>query len=133
MKQAILAAIICVFGASGVFAQDADIRATIGQQFEAFKADDFATAFAFASPDLQLFFQSPQNFGQMVSQGYPMVWRPAAVAYLELREEDGVYFQKVQIADQSGMFHYLEYHMVQLDGAWRIGGVQILDAPGAAV
>ncbi|MEQ6204578.1 DUF4864 domain-containing protein [Sulfitobacter sp. HNIBRBA2951] len=133
MKTVLLAAVIVAAGAFSAFAQDADIRATINQQFEAFKADDFATAFTFASPNLQRLFQSPQNFGRMVTQGYPMVWRPAAIDYLELREEGGTYFQRIQIADAKGAFHYLEYRMLETTDGWRINGVQVLDAPGAAV
>lgn len=133
MKQMFLAAAFAVWSVTGAQAQDADIRAVITQQFDAFKVDDFATAFTFASPSLQGFFQNPQNFGRMVSQGYPMVWRPAAVDFLELREEGGTYWQKVQIADAKGQFHYLEYRMMQTAEGWRISGVQILNAPGAAV
>jgi hypothetical protein len=133
MKQIGLAVAFAIWSATGAQAQDADIRAVITQQFEAFKADDFATAFSYASPSLQGYFQTPQNFGQMVTQGYPMVWRPAAVDYLELREDGGTYWQKVQIADQSGKFHYLEYRMMQTPEGWRISGVKILDAPGATV
>lgn len=133
MKTVVLAAVFVGFGALAVHAQDAEIRSTITQQFEAFKVDDFATAFTFASPGLQGFFQTPQNFGRMVTQGYPMVWRPAAVDYLELRSEGGTYWQKVQIKDADGRFHYLEYRMQQTPEGWRINGVQILDAPGAAV
>lgn len=133
MKTVFLAAAFVAVTALSAHAQDAEIRSTIGQQFEAFKADDFATAFTFASPSLQQFFQSPQNFGRMVTQGYPMVWRPAAMDYLELREEDGAYFQKVQITDAKGRFHILEYRMMQTPDGWRINGVQILEAGGAAV
>lgn len=133
MKAVFFAVAFVVVTALGAQAQDADIRGTISRQFEAFKADDFATAFTFASPTLQQFFQSPQNFGRMVTQGYPMVWRPAAVDYLELREEDGTYHQKVQITDAKGRFHILEYRMMQTSEGWRISGVQILEAGGAAV
>lgn len=133
MKTLLWAGVFAVAGTFGAQAQDAEIRSTITQQFEAFKVDDFATAFMFASPTLQQFFQSPANFGRMVTQGYPMVWRPADVVYLELREEGGTYWQKVQITDAEGRFHYLEYRMQQLPDGWRINGVQILDAPGAAV
>ncbi len=133
MKTVILAAAFVVAGAFGAQAQEAEIRGTITQQFEAFKADDFATAFTFASPDLQTLFGTSDNFGRMVTQGYPMVWRPADVTYLELREEGGTYWQKVQIKDQKGSLHYLEYRMEQTDDGWRISGVQILDAPGASV
>jgi len=133
MKTTVLAMAFVVAGALGAHAQDAEIQGTISQQFEAFKADDFATAFTFASPTLQSFFGSPANFGKMVTQGYPMVWRPAGIAYLDLREEDGTFWQKVQITDQKGRFHVLEYRMMQTPEGWRISGVQILDAPGAAV
>lgn len=133
MKTVLLAAAFVAVTALGAHAQDAEIRGTITQQFEAFKADDFATAFTFASPSLQQFFQNPQNFGRMVTQGYPMVWRPAAVDYLELREEEGAFFQKVQITDEKGRFHVLEYRMMQTPEGWRIAGVQVLEAGGAAV
>ena len=133
MKTAISAAAFVAVTALSAQAQGAEIRGTISQQFEAFKADDFATAFTFATPTLQQFFQNPQNFGQMVTKGYPMVWRPAAVDYLELREEGGAFFQKVQITDAKGRFHILEYRMMQTSKGWRIGGVQMLEAGGAAV
>ena len=133
MKTVVLATVLVVGVTFGAQAQDVEIRGTISQQFEAFKADDFATAFTFATPTLQQFFQNPQNFGQMVTKGYPMVWRPATVDYLELREADGSFFQKVQITDENGWFHILEYRMMQTPEGWRISGVQILDAGDAAV
>lgn len=133
MRILVLATALAVMGAFGALAQNADIRSTISRQFEAFIADDFATAFTFASPSLQQFFQSADNFGMMVTQGYPMVWRPAEVTYLELREEAGTFWQKVQIIDAEGRAHYLEYRMIETPEGWRISGVQILDAPGAAV
>ncbi|MCX7567848.1 DUF4864 domain-containing protein [Sulfitobacter sp. F26169L] len=133
MRNGLMAAGLMIASVTGAQAQDAEIRDTITRQFDAFKLDDFATAFSFASPDLQRFFQTPQNFGSMVTQGYPMVWRPAKVDYLELREENGTFWQKVQIVDDKGRVHYLEYRMQQTPKGWRIGAVQILDAPGAAV
>ena len=60
-------------------AQQAEIEGTISSQIEAFKADDFDQAFTYATPTLQRLFRSPQNFERMVTQGYPMVWRPAEV------------------------------------------------------
>lgn len=132
MKAIFQAVAFCVLGAIGAQAQETDIQDTISQQFDAFKVDDFATAFEFASPTLQTFFRTPENFGRMVTQGYPMVWRPAQVVFLDLREESGIYLQRVQITDSKGRFHVLEYRMQQLEAGWRINGVQILDAPGAA-
>lgn len=116
----------------GARAQQGDIQGVIQNQLEAFQADDFATAFTFATPNLQLLFQSPRNFQRMVTQGYPMVWRPAEVRYLDLRQGNGAMMQVVQITDAEGRVHVLEYRMEPTAQGWRIGGVQILQAPGVA-
>ena len=112
-------------------AQGADIKATINSQIEALRADDFAEAFSFASPNIQALFQTPEIFGRMVSQGYPMVWRPADVRYFELREVAGNFLQQVMVTDAAGVVHILEYQMLELDGGWRINGVQIVKELGA--
>ncbi len=133
MRLLLQAMVFCLAGTVGAGAQDAEIKGAISQQLEAFRADDFATAFGFASPSLQNFFKTPENFGRMVIQGYPMVWRPAQVQYLDLRKEGETWLQKVRIADKEGAFHVLEYRMQRTNEGWRIDGVQILDAPDVAV
>ncbi len=115
----------------GAAAQQADIEATINSQFEAFKADDFDQAFTYATPSLQQLFQTPENFRRMVTSGYPMVWRPAEVRYIDLEEKGGSMFQTVQITDAKGFTHLLLYQLIQTDAGWRIASVQVLDAPGA--
>lgn len=128
MRKFILAATFVAALAGGAAAQDADIEGTITKQFDAFKADDFATALTFASPSLQRLFGTPENFGRMVTQGYPMVWRHAETRFLELTQEGAYYLQRVLIVDEKGTRHVLEYRMQQTDGGWRIAGVQILDS-----
>lgn len=111
-------------------AQDAPIRATIEHQLQAFQADDFATAFTFASPNIKAIFGTPENFGRMVSEGYPMVHRPAAVKMLELREVAGGLWQRVMITDQSGRTHLLDYQMIEAENGWQINAVHLLKAEG---
>lgn len=113
-------------------AQDTDIRGVISSQIDAFKADDFNTAFSFAAPTIQNIFRTPENFGRMVSQGYPMVWRPADVEYLELRQENGAIFQDLRITDAEGRVHLLEYRMTEMATGWKISGVRLLEAAGVA-
>ncbi len=108
------------------WAQNAEIEANIKAQMRAFEADDFATAFTFASPNIQQFFRTPENFGAMVRNGYPMVWRPADVRFLELREIAGAHWQKVMVIDGAGQVHLLDYQMIELENGWRINAVQIL-------
>ncbi len=102
------------------------IRAVISSQFEAFLADDVESAFSYAAPGIQRIFVTPEGFGSMVQNGYPMVWRPAETRFLELRELDGALWQKVLIRDQAGAWHVLDYEMMRVDADWRIGGVQYL-------
>jgi hypothetical protein len=111
-------------------AQEAPIRETIQSQIDAFLKDDFAQAFTFASPNIQSLFGTPENFGLMVRNGYPMVHRPRDVKMLELREVAGNLWQKVMITDQQGRTHILDYQMVESAEGWQINGVQILPSPG---
>lgn len=112
-----------------VEAQEQDIRGVIGAQIEAFQKDDFARAFSFAAPSIQRLFQTPENFQRMVTGGYPMVWRPAAVEYLDLRRLGAVQVQIVQVTDGAGQVHLLAYSMIQVGVGWRIAGVEILREP----
>ena len=109
-------------------AQDAAIQGVIERQIEAFKADDFATAFTFASPAIKGIFGTPERFGQMVRQGYPMVHRPAEVRFLELREVAGQLWQRVMMTDAAGKAHFLDYQMIETPEGWQINGVQLLEA-----
>ncbi len=130
--RAILLTLVLIFGLSGgAHAQGDQIEATIGAQLDAFKADDFDTAFTYASPNIQRLFQTPDNFGRMVQGGYPMVWRPAEVTFLDLVETNGLLFQRVQIRDGEGRLHVLEYQMIETEDGWKINGVRILEAPPA--
>ncbi|WP_299965191.1 DUF4864 domain-containing protein [uncultured Roseobacter sp.] len=128
MRDIILGCVIWLGLMIPAQAQEADIQATISQQLEAFQSDDFAAAFEYASPNLQRLFQTPENFERMVTNGYPMVWRPGDVRYLELSERDGSLWQRVMITDQQGRRHLLDYRMLETAEGWRINGVQILDA-----
>ncbi len=126
MRRLLLAVSLSAGLASGAFAQSDEIEANISAQIQAFRADDFATAFTFASPNIQRLFGDPENFGIMVRRGYPMVWRPADVRFLELREIGGALWQKVMITDGNGRVHLLDYQMIRQENGWKINGVQLL-------
>ena len=126
----ILLVLILGFGLSGpVSAQGSDIKNVINGQIEAFLADDVDRAYGFASPNIQQLFGSPQNFGVMVQRGYPMVYRPEELRYLELREIAGALWQKVLIRDRTGGVHILDYMMIPTENGWKINAVQMLRTP----
>ena len=130
MRHRCLAGLLFLGLCAAAAAQDsaAAIRGVISDQIAAFRADDVATAFTFASPDIRGLFGTPDRFGAMVREGYPMVWRPGDVRFAELRERDGRALQRVLVTDGAGALHLLEYEMIPLDGGWRIDGVRLLDA-----
>lgn len=108
---------------------DPAIEGTIQGQIDAFLVDDFGAAFAYASPGIKTMFGTVDRFAAMVKQGYPMVHRPREVQFLELREINGALWQKVLVRDAAGVYHALDYQMVQTAEGWQINGVQLLQAP----
>ncbi len=131
--KTVLVTLALVFGAQSAPGQDLTpnplIEGTIASQIEAFRADDFDQAFTFASPNIRRMFGTPDNFGVMVRQGYPMVWRPGQLKFLELRDEQGLLWQKVMVQDQDGIFFVLDYQMIETPDGWRINGVYLVQAP----
>ncbi|MEM8591252.1 MAG: DUF4864 domain-containing protein [Pseudomonadota bacterium] len=122
--------LLCLSFAAPASAQSEGIQSTISGQMEAFRADDFERAFSFAAPNIKSMFGSSETFGTMVRNGYPMVWKNTGVRYLELRELGGRLWQMVQVEDENGAFHYLDYLMIETDEGWQIGAVQFLPDPG---
>lgn len=112
--------------AQEVVAPDPGIEATISGQMEAFLDRDVDAAFGYASPMIKGLFRSPQNFGAMVEQGYPMVWTPSDVTFGDLRQENGALYQKVVVTGPGGRVHVLDYKMIETEDGWRIDGVQVL-------
>jgi hypothetical protein len=130
--QRLLTAVFLI-AAVPVAAQDTEIRSVIEGQMQAFRNEDSAAAFDYASPGIQGMFGTPRNFGMMVRRGYPMVWNNAETQFLELRERNGALWQKIRIRDETGGLHLMDYRMVQTEEGWQIDGVVELPAPDVGV
>ncbi|MEO0655075.1 MAG: DUF4864 domain-containing protein [Pseudomonadota bacterium] len=130
MRAAILSVVLAL-GVSAAVAQErnAAIEGVIQSQIDAFLQDDFETAFTYASPAIKRLFGTPDRFGSMVRQGYPMVWRPSSVEYLELEPQGAFQYQRVLVTDGAGVPYLLEYQMVEGDTGWQINGVRFLGSP----
>ena len=132
MKMTIRSGLLVLAMTLGAQAQDAGTDAAQGvirQQIDAFLADDFDRAFTFASPMIQRMFGNSGNFGLMVKNGYPMVWRPADVRFGETEMRGDTVLQRVVITDQAGGTHVLMYEMMPDGDSYKINGVHILRAP----
>jgi hypothetical protein len=132
MRLVVLVAILALCAAPARAQDPAEaIRGVISDQIASFEADDFAKAFEFASPTIRQMFGDPDNFGRMVRDGYPMVWRPSGLRFSGLAEREGHLVQGVLVTDQAGALHVLEYEMVPGEGGWQINGVRLLRAGDA--
>ncbi|MFK7967368.1 MAG: DUF4864 domain-containing protein [Burkholderiaceae bacterium] len=102
------------------------VEATIRRQLRAFREGDAEAAFKIAAPFIQQKFRNPQLFMEMVRRGYPVIYQPASVEFLDLTPlPDGSYSQLVQMSDASAKIWMMEYLVSQDDhGNWRINGVQ---------
>lgn len=115
-------------------ADPAGIETAIRGQMQAFRGEDVEGAFGFASDGIRRIFVTPERFGAMVRHGYPMVWAPGEVQLLELRFRDRALWQRVRVLDGEGLYHLLDYRMVQSGSGpgapWRIDAVLYLGAAG---
>ena len=119
--------------ATAAAAQDRDaIEDVIGSQLQAFNDRDIDTAWTFASPMIQGMFGTPGNFGNMVRNGYPMVWDNSDTRFMELEGGPVQFMQRVFIRDPNGDGWLLEYAMIETADGWRINGVRVLPAPDLA-
>ncbi|SNS85618.1 DUF4864 domain-containing protein [Tropicimonas sediminicola] len=105
------------------------IEAVIRDQISDFESGDLSGAFEHASPMIRQMFRTPDIFGQMVREGYPMVWRPEALSFGALESQGPRMLQRVVIRDAQGRVHFLEYEMIQLGDGWKINGVRFLEPP----
>ena len=130
---AVVTAGALVGAAVSALAQDGPIEGVIQSQVDAFLSGDVEAAFGYASPGIKRMFDSPERFGQMVQQGYPMVWRPAEVRYLDRRDLGRGVVQRVMMQDAAGVPWVLEYQMIEGPDGWVIDGVRILNPPETGV
>jgi uncharacterized protein DUF4864 len=125
-----------LFAAGAVVAQsDEDVQAAIGpvmQQLEAFRRDDYDTAYTFASEEVRKVFDR-QAFERMVKRGYPEIARSTFALVAESRvAPNGHVYLRVKVRGANGNSVEALYDMVREGGRWRINGVVARPDPGFA-
>lgn len=111
-------------------ADEAAIRQVIEAQLDAFREDDAALAFSFASPTIQQKFATAATFLEMVKAGYRPVYRPREVEFRDLVVEGGLIVQEVFVVGPAGEPVLARYIMErQPDGSWKINGCVLDEAP----
>jgi Domain of unknown function (DUF4864) len=121
-------------GAAVLAAPDARaVRQVVEAQLDAFAADDAERAFSYASASIRAQFGDAASFIAMVRGGYPMVLRPAAVAFFQAQALDGAegakatVRQTVQLRDREGRLWLATYLLERQAGVgWRINGCVVV-------
>lgn len=129
MKRTIGLWIAAALWAGSAQAQDSTIEDVITGQLQAFVDRDVQEAWQFASPMIKGMFGTPDNFGMMVRNGYPMVWDNSDVRFLDQEPIGNAMRQEVQIQGPDGLFYILDYQMIETPDGWQINGVQVIPAP----
>jgi hypothetical protein len=121
--------------ADGISDSDArSARAVIEAQLEAMAAGDAARAFSYASPSIRMQFGDASRFMAMVVQGYPMVIRPADIAFLRAEAHDDMVMQVVYLRDHAGRSWLATYQVQrQSDHSWRINGCVVAPDDGKSL
>ncbi|ODN71288.1 DUF4864 domain-containing protein [Methylobrevis pamukkalensis] len=108
----------------------AAIQGVITAQIDAFRSDDGARAWSFATPMLQKQFADPDTFMTMVKGGYKPVYRPKSVVFGRLRDVPGGLVQEVFVVGPDGTDWTALYAVEQqADGSWRISGCRLVEQP----
>ncbi len=133
MRSAALALCLVVLLAGPVRAQgivsapDRDaIEHVINAQIDAFRHDDGAAAFNYASPHIQSMFGDAATFLAMVKQSYAPVTRPRSVTFGALEQRDGQLVQHVELFGPDGEDVALYTMEREPDGTWRIAGCELV-------
>jgi Domain of unknown function (DUF4864) len=112
----------------------AAIHSIIQQQIDAFRADDGAAAYDFASPTIRTIFPSVEQFMDMVRGQYQPIYRPRSVAFGPLADSPLGPLQKVFLVGPDGKSYVAEYTLQrQPDGTWKIDGCVLLPDEGATI
>ena len=110
------------------------IRKVIEAQLDAFRRDDAARAFSYATPGIRELFGSPETFMAMVKTSYPVVYRPSSVVFQAPAMEGSELVQLVRMTDADGHAWIARYPMLRDGkGPWRINGCQLARVPGQTI
>jgi hypothetical protein len=132
----VLLLLLLILGLSGSARAQGDgdrlaVQAVIERQLNAFLADDAATAYSFAAPNITARFPTDEIFMEMVRQGYRPVYRPRSWSFGPTRENAGQIEQIVDLVDSEGVQWTARYVLEkQPDGSWKITACYLLKKPG---
>ena len=107
-----------------------EVQDTISSQIDAFKQNDIKKAYTFAAPNIQAQFPSPEVFGLMVRNGYPVIWRPKNFKFTKFKDLGNRCIQRVLFQSYKGSLESYDYILEKSDNVWKIAGVLTINLAG---
>ena len=112
-------------------ADEKSVRAVVEAQLAALAKDDATKAFSYAAPNVRKAIGTASRFLSMVQNDYPVVYRPASVAFLKPESDGDEVVQRVQMQDASGNAWLAIYSLQRQKGnLWRITGCAVIENKG---
>ncbi len=106
------------------------VRYTISAQIDAFKQNDVKKAYTFAAPNIQAQFPSPDIFGLMVRNGYPIIWKPKSYKFTTFKDLGNRCVQRVLFQSYNGSLESYDYILEKNGSVWKIAGVLTIKSAG---
>jgi len=107
--------------------------ASVLRQLDAFRQNDYDTAYTFASIEIHSLF-TRETFERMVKSGYPEIAASTRARVASTRpEQDGRIYVVLKIRGANGSHVEAVYEMVREAGAWKINGVIARPDPGETI
>ena len=107
-----------------------EVQDTISSQIDAFKQNDIKKAYTFAAPNIQAQFPSPEVFGLMVRNGYPVIWRPKNFKFTKFKDLGNRCIQRVLFQSYNDSLESYDYILEKNDNVWKIAGVLTINLAG---
>ena len=119
------------YAAPFTVADEKSVRSVVEAQLAALAKDDAAKAFSYAAPNVRKAVGTASRFLSMVQNDYPVVYRPASVAFLKPEGDGDEVVQRVQMQDASGNAWLAIYGLQRQKGnLWRITGCAVIENKG---
>jgi len=134
MALAALQLLLVANAAPFTAADEKTVRSVVEAQLAAFAKDDAVKAFSYAAPNIREAIGTADAFLTMVRRDYPVVYRPASVAFLKAEGKNEEVVQRVQMLDASGNSYLAIYSLQRQKGnVWRITGCVVVENKGRMV
>ena len=134
MALAALQLLLVAHAAPFTAADEKTVRSVVEAQLAAFAKDDAVKAFSYAAPSIREAIGTADAFLTMVRRDYPVVYRPASVAFLKAEGKNDEVVQRVQMLDASGNSYLAVYSLQRQKGnVWRITGCVVVENKGRMV